>query len=135
MKRLIALSALAFSMTAAAQQGEEPATPTSVVASASAEEWIAIQPEDLLVMELAPDEAGEPRTVVIQLMPAPFSQPWVENIRTLARAHWWDGTSVYRVQDNYVTQWGDVTEEKALPDGVVSPKAELSALSLEHRIA
>ena len=113
--------ALALAPPVLAQDEPAPVTPTSVVADAAPEEWIAIAPEDLLVMELAPDAAGEARRVVIQLIPAPFSQPWVENIRTLAAAHWWDGTSVNRVQDNYVTQWGDVTEEKPLPEGVVAP--------------
>ncbi len=28
-----------------------------------------------------------------------------------------------RVQDNYVTQWGDVTEEKPLPEGLETPYA------------
>ena len=126
MKRILAASALALTpaLSLAAQETDEPLTPSAVVASASAEEWVEISPDNLLVMELAPDARGEERTVVIQLIPAPFSQPWVQNIRTLAEAHWWDGTSVYRVQDNYVAQWGDVTEEKALPDGVVSPEAD-----------
>ncbi|MXO91956.1 peptidylprolyl isomerase [Altererythrobacter aquaemixtae] len=59
-------------------------------------------------------------------MPAPFSQGWVENIRTLTRANWYDGISVNRVQDNYVVQWGDPNydnpeaegEAKALPEGL-----------------
>jgi peptidylprolyl isomerase len=63
---------------------------------------------------------------VIQLMPAPFSQGWVHNIRLFARSGWYDGISVNRVQDNYVTQWGDpnydnpeVTgEPKPLPQGL-----------------
>lgn len=123
MKHLLAATALPLTLTlpAAAQEAEEPVTPGSVIASANTEEWVAIAPEDLLVMELATDERGNQREVVIQLMPPPFSQPWVENVRSIAEAHWWDGTSVYRVQDNYVTQWGDATEEKALPEGVVSP--------------
>ena len=123
MRNLVTLSALALALPATAQESAEPVTPTSVVASASDEEWLAISPEDVLVMQLAPDDRGNPRTVVIQLISAPFSQPWVENIRTLARALWWDETSVYRVQDNYVTQWGDATEAKPLPEGVVSPVA------------
>ncbi|KLE32295.1 peptidylprolyl isomerase [Aurantiacibacter gangjinensis] len=123
MKHLIASTlALALSLPAIAQEAEpEPATPTSVVAAAQDSEWIAIAPDDLLVMDLAPDSYGSDRRVVIQLIPPPFSQPWVENIRTLARAHWWDGTSINRVQDNYVTQWGDVTEEKPVPIGIESP--------------
>ncbi|WP_271078538.1 peptidylprolyl isomerase [Aurantiacibacter sp. MUD61] len=126
MKKLLFLTLCSLLCTAptSAQQGEpEYVTPTSIVAASSADEWVAIDPDDLLVMQLAPDGAGNPRTVVIQLIPAPFSQPWVANIRTLARAEWWDGTSVNRVQDNYVTQWGDVTEEKPLPEGVTAPEA------------
>ena len=125
MTRFLAASCLilALALPAMAQEADESVTPSSVVAAASAEEWLPIDPQDLLVMELAPDARGNNRTVVIQLMPAPFSQPWVENVRMLAEAHWWDGTSVYRVQDNYVTQWGDVTEEKPLPEGLVSPRA------------
>ncbi|MGL5837282.1 MAG: peptidylprolyl isomerase [Sphingorhabdus sp.] len=97
-------------------------TPSEIVAKAKVEEWIAIAPVDLLVMDLAPDAdaKAKPRRVVIQLMPAPFSQGWIGNIRKLAAAKWWDGTSVNRVQDNYVVQWGDATEKKALPKGLVT---------------
>jgi peptidylprolyl isomerase len=47
----------------------------------------------------------------------------VGNLRKLAAAHWWDGLSVYRVQDNWVAQWGDGdNEDKAkarpLPAGL-----------------
>ena len=123
MRTLAAIAAsLALASPAAAQEDRENLpTPGSVVAEAAAEEWIAIAPEDLLVMDLAPAADGSARRVVIQLMPPPFSQPWVENIRTLAQAHWWDGTSVNRVQDNYVVQWGDVTEEKPLPGNMAAP--------------
>src|SRR5690606_16865214 len=38
----------------------------------------------------------------------------------LAKAHWWDGASVYRVVDNWVAQWGDGEDDEAkarpLPD-------------------
>jgi peptidylprolyl isomerase len=126
MKYILAAGTLlltsALALPSSAQEGEEQVTPASVVADASPGEWVIIAPADLLVMELAPGAQGNPRTVVIQLLPPPFSQPWVENIRTLARAHWWDGTSVYRVVDNWVAQWGDVTEDKALPD-IASPDA------------
>ena len=93
-------------------------SPGEIVAAAPASEWVDIATEDLLVMQLAPGAEGKARRVVIQLMPPPFSQPWIANIRTLAKAHWWDGTSVNRVQDNYVVQWGDATEKKALPAGM-----------------
>jgi peptidylprolyl isomerase len=87
-------------------------TPAEIMASAPASAWRDVAPDDLLVMTLAGD-----RRVVIQLAPV-FSQAHVANIRTLARAHWWDGTAVYRVQDNYVAQWGDRTEKKPLPAGM-----------------
>jgi peptidylprolyl isomerase len=66
--------------------------------------------------------------VIIQLMQPPFSRGWIDNMRLLATANWWDGTSVYRVQDNYVVQWGDETGEKALPDGLKEvPESEYIA--------
>lgn len=122
---LFALPFLALHAVATPALAQEEVTPGSVVAAAAPGEWREIAPDDLLVMQLAPDATGEPRRVVIQLMPAPFSQPWVENIRTLARAHWWDGTSIYRVVDNWVAQWGGGEGEQftppALPAGVTSP--------------
>ena len=105
-------------------------SPSEIVAAAPAKDWVAIAPSDLLVMDLAADAKGKPRRVVIQLMPAPFSQGWIGNIRALANAHWWDGTSINRVQDNYVVQWGDVTEKKPLPPGLASVgESEYSAPS------
>lgn len=117
-------AALALAHPAAAQNGAEaPPSPGEIVAAAPASEWVAIAPEDLLVMTLAPGADGAERKVAIQLMPPPFSQGWVENIRTLARAGWYDGIAVTRVQDNYVVQWGDPhaedeTRAKPLPDGL-----------------
>jgi len=48
-----------------------------------------------------------PRRVVIQLIPPPYSQGWVANIKLLASENWWDGLAIVRTQDNYVVQWGD----------------------------
>ena len=119
MRLLPALAlALALAAPSAAQDAPEPPTPASVAAAAPRSDWRAIDPADLLVMTLAPDRDGNPRRVVIQLLPPPFSQGWVGNIRTLAKAHWWDGTSVYRVVDNWVAQWGDVDETKPLPESL-----------------
>jgi cyclophilin family peptidyl-prolyl cis-trans isomerase len=105
-------------------------SPPEIVAAAPASDWKTIAPSDLLVMDLAADAKGKARRVVIQLMPPPFSQGWIGNIRKLATAHWWDGTAIVRVQDNYVTQWGDPDGEdavkaKKLPEGlVVVPESE-----------
>ena len=118
-----------------AEEAKTYPAPSEIVAAAKAEEWVAIAPSDLLVMDLAADSKGKPRRVVIQLMPAPFSQGWIGNIRKLAAAKWWDGTSINRVQDNYVVQWGDATEKKALPEGLaVVPESEyiVSIRKLDH---
>ena len=128
---------IALALTAAAPA---PApSPNEIVAAAPANDWVAIAPADVLVMTLGPDAKGKARRVVIQLMPPPFSQGWIGNIRKLAAAHWWDGTSVNRVQDNYVAQWGDVTEKKALPVGLVtvleSAYVAVVNQSLAHRAA
>jgi peptidylprolyl isomerase len=103
-----------------AREAAPAPSPGEIAAAAPPGDWVAIPASDLLVMNLAPDANGKPRRVVIQLMPAPFGQGWIGNIRKLAAAHWWDGASVYRVQDNYVAQWGDASEEKALPEGLAT---------------
>ncbi len=100
-------------------------SPTEIVAAAPAADWADIAVNDLLVMDLAADAKGHLRRVIIQLIPAPFSQGWVGNIRKLAQAHWWDGTSINRAQDNYVVQWGDPNSDdpklaKTLPEGLVT---------------
>ena len=115
---LAAIAALCASFPLLAQESKPHPAPSEIVAAAKADEWVAIAPSDLMIMDLAPDSKAKPRRVVIQLIPAPFSQGWVGNIRKLAAAAWWDGTSINRVQDNYVVQWGDATEKKALPNGL-----------------
>ncbi|MBE5074700.1 peptidylprolyl isomerase [Erythrobacteraceae bacterium E2-1 Yellow Sea] len=115
--------ALALMLFAQPMLAQEPApSPNEIVDQAKPEEWKRIAAEDLLVMTLAPVAEGKPREVVIQLMPAPFSQGWVDNVRLLALSGYYDGLAVIRVQDNYVTQWGDPAEEEAdakpLPDGL-----------------
>ena len=113
------------SSSEAIAQPKPPApSPGEIVAAAPASDWVAIAPADLLVMTLGPDRdpgseagaGGAKRQVTIQLMPPPFSQGWIGNIRKLAAAHWWDGLAITRVQDNYVVQWGD-------PDGEDKAKA------------
>ena len=122
---LLAAAAVSLANPVHAQEAAAAPSPGEIAAAAPAKDWIAIPVSDLLVMDLTPDAKGKPRRVVIQLMPAPFSQGWIGNIRKLAAAHWWDGTSVNRVQDNYVAQWGDATEKKPLPEGLaVVPESE-----------
>jgi peptidylprolyl isomerase len=122
---LVAIAALCAPLPLLAQEAKTHPAPSEIVAAAKANAWVAIKSSDLMIMDLAPDSKGKPRRVVIQLMPAPFSQGWVSNIRKLATAHYWDSTSINRVQDNYVAQWGDATEKKALPEGLaVVPESD-----------
>ena len=97
-----------------------PAPPALPLPSdAIAADWRPIPDDELMVVTL-----GGNRSVVIRLAPR-FAPEHVANVRKLALAPWWDGTSVYRVQENWVTQWGDETEKKPLPDTVApSPVAE-----------
>ena len=115
---LVAIAAVCGAFPLLAQEAKTYPAPSEIVAAAPADEWVAIESSDLMIMDLAPDSKGKPRRVVIQLIPEPFSQGWVGNIRKLAAAKFWDGTSINRVQDNYVVQWGDATEKKALPEGL-----------------
>lgn len=114
-----AVIAMVMALSATAQTPASPViTPNSVVTDSPASAWKAIPADDILVMTLA----GNKR-VVIQLAPW-FSQGHVGNMRALAKAHWWDATSIYRVQDNYVVQWGDRSEKKPLPAGLKTPLPE-----------
>uniref|UniRef100_UPI003B63CD50 peptidylprolyl isomerase n=1 Tax=Sphingomonas sp. PL-96 TaxID=2887201 RepID=UPI003B63CD50 len=118
----LALLALNGAASAAAQISTPPPAPSP--SEPVAADWRPIPDDELLVVRLAGD-----RRVVIRLAPA-AAPVHVANIRALARAHWWDATSVYRVQDNYVAQWGDVTEKKPLPAAVVpNPPAEYAMAS------
>ena len=120
-----AVYAQASAAQAAGKTKPSPLAPSEIVAAAPKPDWTAIPASDLLVMELVPDAKGRPRRVVIQSIPPPFSRGWVGNVRTLAKAHWWDGLSINRVQDNYVVQWGDANADdkakaKALPAGLAT---------------
>jgi peptidylprolyl isomerase len=109
----------AFLLTGAAQPAKKWLTPTDIVTAAPAGAWRPIPEEDLLVIDLR--DGGR---VVVQLAPA-FAPVHVANIRALARGGWWNGAAIYRVQDNYVAQWGNNESEKPLPAGVVAkPPAE-----------
>ena len=113
------LALLALLPLIAAAPAAKPKTPSEIVAAAPRADWREIAPENLVVFELVGD-----RKVVMQLAPS-FAPVHVANIRALAKGGWWDGAKIYRVQDNYVVQWGNNESDKALPQGVVAkPPAE-----------
>lgn len=105
---LIAAAPLLLAMQAPAT----PQSPAEIVAATTEADWRSILPENLLIMSL-----GDGDEVMIELAPG-FAPIHVANIRRLAREGWYDGISINRVQDNYVVQWGDASERKALPEGI-----------------
>ncbi|MFC3650043.1 peptidylprolyl isomerase [Dyella humi] len=82
------------------------ATPTAkeLIAKSKPEEWRTPDPENLLYMQLPQGR------VVIELAPD-FTPLHAANIRTLVREHYFDGLAIIRVQDNFVTQWGDPNDD------------------------
>ena len=104
-------------------------TPNDIVAQAPASAWKTISADDLLVIDFP--NGGR---VVVQLAPA-FAPVHVANITALARAGYWNGATVYRLQDNYVAQWGLNESDKPWPTGVnPKPPAEYTRLLKGLRI-
>ena len=128
MRHLAAIAAV--SLLAACAPAQPPAAwrpvpaagaiePAEVIANSTAADWRPIDPENLLVLDLA--GGGQ---VVVELAPD-FAPVHIANMRRFARAGWWTNAAIYRVQDNYVAQWGNGDAEVALPEGVVAaPPAE-----------
>jgi peptidylprolyl isomerase len=104
---------------AAAAPPKKLPTPSDIVAAAPARDWRTIAPDNLMVMDLA--KGGR---IVVQLAPE-FAPVHVANIKALARGNYWDGATIYRLQDNYVAQWGLNESDKPWPAGVTAkPPAE-----------
>lgn len=102
----------ALSLVAAHAFAEPPAKPPTmqqVLEASKSADWRAIDPANTLYMDLP---GGR---VVIELAPA-FAPLHAANIKTLVHQHYFDGLAILRVQDNFVTQWGD-------PDAETSVKA------------
>jgi peptidylprolyl isomerase len=131
MRHALTAAALLLAASASAQPGRwQPhavtgaTEPADVIAHSAAADWRAIDPENLLVVDLA-DANGIPGgRVIIELAPE-FAPVHVANMRRFARAGWWNAATIYRVQDNYVAQWGNGDAQAAMPEGVVAqPPAE-----------
>ena len=113
------LLATAAALLIGAAPAKKLLTPNDIVAVAPASAWKTIPADDLMVMDLA--NGGR---IVVQLAPE-FAPVHVANIKALARGRYWDGATVYRVQDNYVAQWGLNESDKPWPAGVTAkPPAE-----------
>jgi len=94
-----------------APKPEKPLTTADILAASKPDDWRTPDPANTLYMDLA---AGR---VVIELAPA-YAPLHAANIKTMVAEHYFDGLAILRVQDNFVTQWGDPDSDK--PDKVRS---------------
>jgi peptidylprolyl isomerase len=74
--------------------------------------------------------------VIIELAPR-FAPAHTANIRALARGGYWDGLAILRVQDNFVTQWGDpdgedATKARPLPAGAAAKLPAEFSVALDN---
>jgi peptidylprolyl isomerase len=97
-----------------------PVTVADLLAGSPAADWRVPDADRTLYLDL---KSGR---VVIELAPevAPLH---VANIKTLVRAHYFDGLAIVRVQDNYVVQWADPDHRRPVPAGVHPVAAEFTA--------
>src|SRR5438128_8491574 len=120
MRSLLLVTAALLTVAAAPEPAKKkPLTPADIVGAAPASVWKQIPPDDLMVIQLK--NGGR---VIVQLAPQ-FAPVHVNNVKLLARGNYWDGATIYRVQDNYVAQWGLNESDRPWPKGVVAkPPAE-----------
>ena len=121
--KFLALCALTF-LSASALPADHPSMP-EVLAAAGPADWRPLDPDNTLYVELP---GGR---VVIELTPS-FAPLHVANIKTLARARYFDGLSVIRVQDNYVAQWGDPANRHPIPAGIGKVAPEFDSPTPAH---
>jgi peptidylprolyl isomerase len=112
------LLALALSLTASTVAA--PVQVAELLANSPAADWRAVDPDNTLYLQIP---GGQ---VIIELAPR-VAPEHVANIKTLARAHYFDGLAIVRVQDNYVVQWGDPDEKHTVPTGVHMVTPEFTA--------
>ncbi len=94
-----------------------------ILRASEPDEWRKPDPANTLYMDL---QSGR---VIIELAPR-FTPLHAANIRTLVRKGYFDGLAIVRVQDNYVTQWGDADGKKPLPiPNRLAPEFTLSPAS------
>jgi cyclophilin family peptidyl-prolyl cis-trans isomerase len=97
-------SALLTLPATAAEQSKPTPTTKELLAKSTPAEWRTPDPQNLIFMQLPQGR------VVIELAPD-FTPLHAANIRTLVREHYFDGLAIIRVQDNFVTQWGDPNDD------------------------
>lgn len=102
-----AIALVATSLRLEASDSPPPGTMAAILAASTAADWRPLDPEKTLYLDL---DQGR---VIFELAPN-FTPAHVANLRVLTQAGWFDGLSINRVQDNFVTQWGDPEGKKSL---------------------
>lgn len=126
MRKTIPPALLLLALASAAWAADPPPTaarPSSaeILAQSPAGDWRGLDPENTVLMELPQGQ------VLIELAPR-FAPRHAANIRQLARGGYYDGLAVVRVQDNFVTQWGDPNgEDEKLAKPLGKAEAKLPA--------
>jgi peptidylprolyl isomerase len=103
------IAALVFGLAGGATA--KPVTVADLLAGSPAEDWRVPDPEDTLYLDV-------PRGRVVIELASHVAPQHVANIRELARAHYFDGLAIVRVQDNYVVQWDDPDHHRPVPAAV-----------------
>ncbi len=99
-------------------EGQTPKRgPGQIVAESAPEDWRALDPENLLVIEL---ESGR----VVVALSEHLAQGHTAQLKTLAREGFYDGLNFYRVIDGFVAQGGDVFETREVTNAATSITAE-----------
>jgi peptidylprolyl isomerase len=114
-----ALAALMMTIGAATDLDAKPVTVADLLVGSPAADWRAPNPEDTLYLEL-------PRGRVVIELATRVAPQHVANVKGLARAHYFDGLAIIRVQDNYVVQWDDPDHHRPVP-AAVRPSVEFTA--------
>jgi len=81
--------------------------PGQIVAESALEDWRALDPENMLVIEL---ERGR----VVVALSEKLAASHTAQMKALAREGFYDGLSFYRVIDGFVAQGGDVFETREI---------------------
>ena len=95
---------LAAALCAGAALAAPPRTLSELLAQSPASDWRSLDPENTLYMEI-------PQGRVVIELASHFAPQSAANIRTLAKAGYFDGLAIIRAQDNYVVKWGDPDEK------------------------
>lgn len=84
-------------------------SPAEVLKQSQPSDWRALDAQNTVLMTV------NGSTVIFELAPR-FAPRHAANIRKLVSEGYFDGLAVIRVQDNFVSQWGDPVDEEKEPE-------------------